>query len=342
MEISIPNVDDENFDTEQQMSSVFGGKFKQGDDMYVRPDQFGNYSYGMVGVEKVKAFTLHEMLLESLPQMDISIDNFYVFLLKIDVEGYDHQVLEGSIPFLYHRTHFILFEQQKQDVQKHDDFISIDKTLKLLWDNYFGCFVITGHILIPISDRWLNWYLRESLVSRLHDIFCGNLERPDLLHHAVETISLYAFPGAATSFEYRQRQFVHDAIEDYYVRRLGEEYKSLRDKKKDEIIEEYILTTRNSTIKERVAYHAPNVGAFMIGDSPEHWDQEKSLYFYQQAMNSSDGKSPYGIDAAQLQFFGEPAIRNKTAALEAIRYSVRDRMMAAYPIHQVLSGQNPN
>ena len=65
---------------------------------------------------------------------------------------------------------------------------------------------MTASTFVPISGRWLHGALLEVITHRELHVFCGNLQYPDLLHHAIDTMSLYALPASMTSFDYRQRE----------------------------------------------------------------------------------------------------------------------------------------
>ena len=75
----------------------------------------------------------------SAPRMNLNLDDLLIFLLKIGCNGYDHYVLQGAIPYLAHRTMFIFFEKKSEE----QTLVPVEHTVKLLWEQGFGCFLGT-------------------------------------------------------------------------------------------------------------------------------------------------------------------------------------------------------
>eukprot|EP01135_Chromosphaera_perkinsii_P007074 Nk52_evm13s684 gene=Nk52_evmTU13s684 len=100
-----------------------------------------------------------------------------IFLLKIDAEGYDMNVLEGAKASLKEqRIKFVSFEYNNKWFTA-----GRTKTLKIvvaeLFDLHYHCYWITPNELIPLFDAY--WH-DEYEIKYWSNVFCGRSEDPDV------------------------------------------------------------------------------------------------------------------------------------------------------------------
>jgi hypothetical protein len=101
-----------------------------------------------------------------------------IFLLKIDCEGYDYDVLDGAKNVLTrHEVKFISFEYNakwftmKRERTLHD-------VVQLLKEKYdYDCHWITPNLLIPVFG---SWWSDEYEIRMWSNIFCGQSSDKDL------------------------------------------------------------------------------------------------------------------------------------------------------------------
>jgi len=103
----------------------------------------------------------------------------HVYLLKIDAEGHDAQVLQGAAKLLAEgRAKYILFEHISSEGAG-----DLADTLSYLWEHRIGCFLIMDRFLVPVSGGWFHPLykntLRGGLVKNV-DIFCASPHDEDL------------------------------------------------------------------------------------------------------------------------------------------------------------------
>mmetsp|Transcript_30607 Transcript_30607/g.97514 ORF Transcript_30607/g.97514 Transcript_30607/m.97514 type:complete len:393 (-) Transcript_30607:155-1333(-) len=103
-----------------------------------------------------------------------------IFLLKIDAQGHDDQVLRGAHKLMAAgKVRFLIFEYEYAGQPRDLDAPrALGSTVQYLWKFNMVCFLVLHRILIPISDKY--WTSAYDIASRhpraqQSDVICGEV-----------------------------------------------------------------------------------------------------------------------------------------------------------------------
>lgn len=107
-----------------------------------------------------------------------------VFLLKVDAQGHDDQVLRGAERLLRaNLVRFVIFEYGGHGAVPSEDR-SLWATVQFLWEHGMACFLVFELLLIPVSGPWWMDPYDAAGASYLglqsSDLFCGGVHDPGL------------------------------------------------------------------------------------------------------------------------------------------------------------------
>lgn len=133
-----------------------------------------------------------------------------VFLLKVDAQGHDDQVLRGARRLLSAGlVRFVIFEYGGHGAVPSEDR-SLWATVSFLWDHGMACFLVFEQLLVPVSGPW--WMDPYDAAGAAYlglqssDLFCGGVHDPGL------QLIIEIFVGSR--YAPRAKEFVTQALKE--------------------------------------------------------------------------------------------------------------------------------
>ncbi|CAE7850917.1 unnamed protein product [Symbiodinium microadriaticum] len=240
-----------------------------------------------------------------------------IFILKLDCEGSDGDVLKGAENLLRNRSvKYVLFEE----TSRRDEPVVVDlqETLDSLWHRGYGCFLISDRFLVPVSGGWFHPLYRLSSQGGFvmnADFFCAQIHDPDLLAVIEGFVTRSNMPKA--------KEIVKNALE---------QWRQAQPELRQSVAEKYDLERlpRGQNLdKSLQAFYVADLLRSGYGAWPNHKERLAALKYFRRSIFAAQGAGkdrrlarPGAFELGNCYYFGECGGRSLNQAVRWYRRSL--------------------